>query len=40
MEQKRIKAHYDRERGKNQVATKQYSNLSEEVGGVIKRLQV
>lgn len=39
LEQKRIKAHYDREREKNEVAIKGYSSLSEEVRGAIKRLQ-
>ena len=39
LEQKRIKAQYDREREKNEVAIKEYSSLSEEVRGAIKRLQ-
>ena len=39
LEQKRIKAQYDRAREKNEVAIKEYSSLDEEVRGVIKRLQ-
>jgi hypothetical protein len=39
-EQKRIKAQYERERSKNQVAIKEYSSLSEEVTGAIKQLEV
>jgi hypothetical protein len=38
-EQKRIKAEFDRERKKNEVAIKEYNSLSEEVRGAIKRLQ-
>jgi predicted nucleic acid-binding Zn-ribbon protein len=38
-EQKRIKAEYDRERQKNEVAVKEYGSLSEEMRGAIKRLQ-
>lgn len=38
-EQRRIKAQYDRERAKNDVAIKEYSTLSEEVRGTIRRLQ-
>jgi hypothetical protein len=38
-EQKRIKAQYEREREKNEVAIKEYNSLSEEVRGAMKRLQ-
>lgn len=38
-EQRRIKAEYDRERQKNEVAIKEYGNLSEEVRGTIRRLE-
>jgi hypothetical protein len=38
-EQKRIRAEYDRERDKNEIAIKEYGSLSEEMKGAIKRLQ-
>jgi hypothetical protein len=38
-EQIRITAHYDRERQKNDVATKEYKNLSEEIRGALARLE-
>ena len=38
-DQKRIQALYNREREKNEVAIKEYSTLSEDVKGMIKRLQ-
>jgi hypothetical protein len=38
-EQKRIKAEYDRERHKNEIAIKEYRSLSEEVRGAVRRLQ-
>jgi hypothetical protein len=38
-EQKRISAFYQRERGKNEVAIKEYVNLSEELRGLLARLQ-
>lgn len=37
-EQKRILAFYQRERGKNDVAIREYANLSEELRGVLARL--
>lgn len=39
VEQKRIKAQYDRAREMNEVAIRGYTSLSEEVRGAIKRLQ-
>lgn len=38
-EQKRIQAHYERERARNDVAIREYGSLSEEVRGTIKRLE-
>jgi len=38
-EQKRIVSLYNRERQKNEVAIKEYSTLSEDVKGMIQRLQ-
>ena len=38
-DQKRIQAQYERERANNDVAIREYSSLSEEVRGAIKRLE-
>src|SRR5262249_13351512 len=38
-EQKRIQAEYEREREKNETAVHEYTSLSEEVRGLINRLQ-